>query len=895
MSSVWELFWPLLVGARLVIAKPDGHQDVTDLCDLLVKKGITTLHFVPPMLGVFLTESTIDRHSSLKKVMCSGQELPWELQQRFFAELPGVELHNLYGPTEASIDVTYWQCDESSTRRSVPIGHPIANTQIYILDADLNPVPIGVAGELHIAGSGLARGYLHRPDLTAEQFIANPFGEAGTRMYRSGDLARYLPDGNIEYLGRIDHQVKIRGFRIELGEIEAALTALPQIREAVVLAREDSPGEKRLAAYVVAQTGEEIEGSALRAALLRTLPEYMVPGHYLVLESLPLTSNGKIDRKALPAPEMARSEVGYVAPRTATEEVLAGIWAGVLKLDRVGIHDNFFALGGHSLLATQLVSQIRSAFQIELPLRAIFEIPSVEALAEQIEVVQRGHAVSTVPAIVAVDRSATLPLSFAQGRLWFLDQFEPGQAVYNMPLAVRLVGRLDVAALRATLNEIVRRHEALRTSFATIDGQPLQVIAAHQELDLLVTDLSSLPSDEREARARSLAHDEAQTAFDLSSGPLIRARLLGLDENDHVVLFTLHHIVSDGWSIGVLVREVAALYRAYVQHLPSPLAELAIQYADFAHWQRQWLQGEVLESQIGYWKERLVGAPTLALPTDRPRPAVQTHRGARHEFSVSAQTTAGLVALSLQTQSTMFMSLAAAFNVLLSRYSGQQDICIGTPIANRNRVEIEPLIGFFVNTLVLRTHVDSSVPFTDLLKQVRSTALGAYAHQDVPFEHLVDVLKPERHPSHAPLFQVMLILQNAPMGDLELPGLRLQTIASDTVTAKFDLTLSLTEGAGQLFGSFEYNTELFDQSTIERMAGHLTHLLEVIGADPSCRISELPLLNDAERRQLLVDWNDTAAIYPQAGRSMSCSRRRLSVRRVRLRWCSRISSSATGS
>ncbi|WP_141753463.1 condensation domain-containing protein, partial [Duganella sp. HH101] len=599
------------------------------------------------------------------------------------------------------------------------IGKPIANTQVYILDAGLNPVPAGVAGELHIAGEGLARGYLHRGDLTADKFVPNPFGAAGSRMYKSGDLARYLQDGSIEYLGRIDNQVKLRGFRIELGEIEAALAGLAAVRDALVLAREDVAGDKRLVAYLVAHEDAQLpDTEGLRAALLESLPEYMVPAHFMVLEQLPLTPNGKVDRKALPVPDMTRSEGGYVAPRTAAEEIMAGIWAGVLRLDKVGVHDNFFALGGHSLLATQLVSQIRGAFEIELPLRAVFEAPTVAGLLARMESAQRGL---TVTALAPVERKEGMPLSFAQQRLWFLDQFEPGSAFYNIPAAVRLNGQLDATALQRALNEIVRRHEALRTRFASVDGTPVQVIVPTLELALESTDLSELPHAERDAKAQWLVQDEAQTAFDLATGPLIRARLLRLGESEHIVLLTMHHIVSDGWSIGVLVNEVAALYGAYVQQQPSPLPELPIQYADFAHWQRQWLSGQVLQQQLDYWQGRLTGAPALlTLPTDRPRPAHQSHRGATQPLTLSATTTAGLNDLSRRVQGTLFMTLTAAFNVLLSRYAGQDDICIGTPIANRNRAETEGLIGFFVNTLVLRTQVDHGASFLQLLDQVRA-------------------------------------------------------------------------------------------------------------------------------------------------------------------------------
>ncbi|MFM9435117.1 amino acid adenylation domain-containing protein, partial [Janthinobacterium sp. CG_23.3] len=872
--SVWEFFWPLAHGATLVVAKPGGHQEPAYLAELIEAQGVTTLHFVPPMLDVFLqtlaTPTQAARCRSLRLLICSGQALPLALQQRCLAQLPQAALHNLYGPTEASVDVTFWRCRDDAELACVPIGAPIANTQIYILDRQLNPVPAGVAGELHIGGVGLARGYLNRPDLTAAQFIPHPFSaQPGARLYKSGDLARYLPDGQIEYLGRLDHQVKLRGLRIELGEIEAALTAQDGVREAVVLAREDAPGEQRLVAYLVAhedRPGADVADTArLRAALARTLPDYMIPAHFVLLPRMPLTPNGKVERKALPAPDLASSELAYVGPRTPEEEILAGIWAEVLQRgehEQIGVHEHFFHIGGHSLLATQVVSKLRAAFQLELPLRALFDATTIETLAQRIVQARREQGAG-VPAIAPADRNAPLALSFGQQRLWFLDQFESGGAVYNVPAAVRLSGSLDGDALERSLNEIVRRHEALRTRFASVDGNPRQIIAAAAACALAHTDLSGLPHAEREAKAGWLAQDEAQTPFDLDGGALLRARLIRLEPEQHIVLLTMHHIASDGWSLGVLVRELVALYTAYSQQRASPLPELAIQYADFAQWQRQWLQGEALEQQVSYWKNQLGGAPTLlTLPTDRARPASQSYRGASLPFVISQATTAGLHALSRQARATLFMTLAAAFNVLLARHAGQSDICIGTPIANRQRAELEPLIGFFVNTLVLRTQVDGDAAFSDLLQQVRATALGAYAHQDLPFEQLVEALNPERHASHAPLFQVMLALQNAPMSGLALPGLTIEVLPGAEAPAKFDLTWNVREEGGQLLNTFEYSTDLFDAATMQRMAGHLTRLLEAVVAEPGTRVADLPLLRDAERDQLLVAWNQTGQAYP---------------------------------
>ena len=530
------------------------------------------------------------------------------------------KLYNVYGPTETIIDSTYWLCEGANRCSSSPIGRPIPNAQIYILDDALRPLPIGVAGELHIGGVGLARGYLNRPELTAEKFIPDPFSaEPGARMYKTGDLARYLPDGNIEFLGRGDHQVKIRGFRIELGEIEAALGQHPAVREAVVLAREDAPGEKRLVAYVVADSPPPMSCAAFSKT---SCPSHMVPAVFVLLDALPLMSNGKIDRRALPAPDRTRPELdkAFVAPRTPTEELLAEIWAQLLDIERVGIHDNFFDLGGHSLLATQVVSRMREAFQVEIPLRRLFEVPTVAGLAESIEAARQAGQNLLAPPILPVPRNGDLALSFAQQRLWFFDQLEPGLSAYNIPAAVRLKGPLNLAALEQSLNEIVKRHESLRTTFGKVDGRPTQVIAPTLTIKLPVVDLRELPASERETEVRRLVTAEAQRPFDLSQGPLMRGTVLRLGDEEHVGLLTMHHIVSDGWSTGILIREMATLYVAFCAGGSSPLPALPIQYADFAHWQRQWLQGEVLETQIAYWKKQLAGAPALIdLPTDHPQ------------------------------------------------------------------------------------------------------------------------------------------------------------------------------------------------------------------------------------------------------------------------------------
>jgi len=853
-----ELFATLLAGGTLIVAEPGGHRDSRYLADTIRGEQISILHCVPSLLRLLVEEPAFDESLALRAVMSGGEALTSQVVKRFQSRI-GAKLYNVYGPTETIIDSTFWPCEECTPHCAVPIGRPIPNAQVYILDDLLRLLPVGVAGNLYIGGMGLARGYIGRPDLTAEKFVPDPFsGEPGARLYKTGDLARCRPDGNIEFLGRSDHQVKIRGFRIELGEIEGTLGQHPAVLQAIVQAREAGSGEKRLVAYVVAERESRPTASELRGFLKDKLPEHMVPAVFVLLDAFPLTTNGKVNRQALPTPDDRRPELDqvFVACRTPTEELLAAIWSQVLGVERVGIYDNFFQLGGHSLLATQVVSRIREAFKLEMPLRRLFEAPTVAGLAESVDA-GRGAGLLASP-IAPVPRDGELPLSFAQQRLWFIDQLEPGGSVYNFPAAVRLKGPLNVAALKQSLDEIVKRHEALRTTFAIVDGRPVQVIAPLLTLALPIVDLRELPEPERESEVQRLATNEAQRPFDLAEGPLVRTTVLRLGENEHVGLLTMHHIVSDGWSTGILIREMAVLYDAFCSDRPASLPELPIQYADFAHWQRIWLDGEVLDTQLTYWKQQLLGAPALLeLPADHPRPAVQTFRGAHQSILLPKTVGDGLKALSRQEGVTLFMTLLAAFTILLHGYTNQDDLVVGTPTANRNRLEIEGLIGFFVNTLVLRTNLSDNPSFRDLLRRVREVCLGAYAHQDLPFERLVEELHPTRDLSRNPLFQVMFVLQNASLQAVELPGLSLSPVEVDTGTTHFDLTLHIVDTEQGLVGTLAYNTDLFEAVTITRMLGHFRTLLEAVAATPERRVSDLPLLSEAERQQLLVNWNDT--------------------------------------
>src|SRR6185312_3478346 len=786
-----------------------------------------------------------------------------------FQRLPGCSLHNQYGASETHVVTALTLAGEPVAWPAIPsIGRPILNVRIHLLDADLQPAPIGVPGELYASGLCVPRGYLNDPVLTAQKMVPDLYSpEPGARLYRTGDSARYLADGQIEYHGRIDNQVKIRGFRVELGEIDTVLASHPAVRDAAVVAAAAREG-KRLVGYVVLEDGVERQQAVeeLRAFLKRKLPEYMVPAAFVVMDALPLNANGKLDQAALPAPDMSQRRREMVAPRNATEEILAGLFAEVLGLDRVGVRDCFFELGGHSLLATQLVSRARSAFGVELPIRRLFEAPTVEELAASLRAGEGAELAA--PPLEPAARGVELPLSFAQERLWFLDRLEPGGALYNIPAAARLLGELDAAAVDAAVDEIVRRHEVLRTAFAEgSEGRPVQVIAPWRRRPLPVVDLSALPAGPREAVVRGLAQEEASRPFELavSSMPrMLRTALLRLQPGEHVLLVNFHHIAADGWSLGVFLRELGALYGAFAAGQASPLPSLKIQYADFAVWQRRWLQGEALERQLAYWRRTLADAPAvLELPADRPRPARRGARGAHRSFAIPPLLAADLAALAAREETTLFGVLLAGFQALLARWSGQDDVVVGSPVANRNRLETEPLIGFFVNTLVLRLDLAGDPGFADALQRAREAVLGASEHQDLPFEKLVEELAPARDRRYTPLFQVMFALQNAPAGDARLPGLTAEPLEVESGTAKFDLLLTLAEVDGGLQGVFEYAADLFDGATIERLGERFAALLRGALADPSRRLSDLPLLTAAEEREVLTDWSGTTVPWPR--------------------------------
>ncbi|HRI49124.1 MAG TPA: amino acid adenylation domain-containing protein [Pseudomonadota bacterium] len=848
--TVTSLFIPLLSGGFVVLVPEEDA--VTALASLLgTRRNFGLVKLTPAHLDVLAQLlAAEDLSASTGALVIGGEALLYDSLAFWKKHAPATRLLNEYGPTETVVGCCLYEVQELGPSATVPIGKPIANTEIFVLDPHLQLLPRGAVGELYIGGVGVARGYLNRPELTAEKFIRNPFSSDPTsRLYKSGDLARFRSDGNLEFLGRIDHQVKLRGFRIELGEIESVLSAQPEVRDCVVLAREDTPGDKRLIAYVVPQPDQQPSSTLLSEHLANKLPAYMLPAAFVFLEALPLSPNGKLDRAALPAPSYERSTDDFARPRTPVEQALADIFAQILHLERVGIHENFFSLGGHSLLATQAASRVRETLGVELAVAALFAAPTVAGLSAAIAI--RGGTTPTqdMPPVAQLPRDAPLALSFAQQRLWFLEQLDPGLPLYNIPAALRLRGPLDRECLRLALQGIVSRHEALRTTFSSAEPEPFQVIhPAPSGWPLPLLDLSALPPSAREAERSRLAEQEARRPFSLEHGPLLRTTLVCLSEQEHVLLFTLHHIISDGWSLGVLFRELSALYTALRERRPADLPALRAQVADIGAWQRQLLQGERLQQALAYWKRQLAGCPPVELPTDHPRPPVPSYRGRILTFSLDPSLGRALKTLAQSQQATLFMTLLGSFALLLSRYSQQTDIAIGSPTAGRICTEMEPLIGCFVNTLVLRTSLDDRLKFRELLARVRQSCLDAYSHQQLPFERLVDELHVTRDRSRNPLFQVMFLLQNAPLDELRLPDLESSYVLVHQQTSKFDLTLSVEEQPdGGLSGAFEYATDLFEPTTIERMAGHYARLLREIVEHPDLPIAELQPVTDGER------------------------------------------------
>jgi amino acid adenylation domain-containing protein len=924
-ASVWEFYAPLMQGARLVAAREDGHMDPVCLIEAIQRFGITVLQLVPSLLRLMLETPGFEGCTTLRHLFCGGEALSPDLRDRFFQRLPA-ELHNLYGPTETTIDATAWSCERLDTRPLVPIGKPIANVRAYVLDPCGEPVPIGVAGELFIGGRGVARGYIGRPELTAERFLDDPFsGEPGTRMYRTGDRVRRLPDGSLEFLGRADDQVKIRGIRFEPGEIEGALREHPQIADAAVIVRKSESGDPRLTAFLLLHDDQPPE--ELRAFAADRLPPALIPSDFVALSSFPRTRSGKVDRQALAAAVGAR--IGpitpHVAPRNAVEAVVGAFFAEALECERVSASENLFELGAHSLMIAQAAGRIRSLLGTDLPLQRFFEGPSVMKVAAAL-IERNGRVEEACRVLLTVSRmsdgevarareeegplppfdeaslahppkillsparrdllqsilrrcgsdvgfeaeiprrapGAPLPLSFAQERFWILEQLEGPTALYNVPGMFRLPSDVRLDALRRSIEMVVKRHESLRTTFPTVDGLPVQKISDQISVPLREIDLGALPDAELERETRRLTVEEARRPFDLENGPLLRTAVLRRRPGDALLLFTIHHIISDAWSTDLFFRELTAAYDALCRGLRPNLPLLRLQYADFAIWQRAQMKGDLLRSQLSYWKKQLADAPTyLPLPTDRPRSQHPTLNGSVEAFSLPADLAEALRKRASDQGATLFMLVLAGFAALLRRYSHQEELLIGTPISNRSRPEFETLIGLFLNTLVLRVDLREDPSFHLLIERVRRMTLDAFDHQDLPFERLVEELQPERNMGISPLFQVLFTLQTAASPEAGAGSSPNDAGLVTTGTAKFDLTLSMIDTGGVIQGAWEYNTDLFDRSTMQRMSAHFETLLRAAAARPDEKLSAQPLLPETERDLLIETWNTTAAAYPQ--------------------------------
>ncbi|WP_217607366.1 non-ribosomal peptide synthetase, partial [Chitinophaga sp. GbtcB8] len=847
--SVWELFWPLISGARLLFARVGGHKDPAYLKQLIASEGVTVLHFVPSMLEVFLQELGAGDCAGVRHVFCSGEALGATQVRALHRQLPAAKLHNLYGPTEATIEVSYWDA-EGEDVGVVPIGRPVANTQLYVLDAAQRLVPLGGIGELYIGGVQVAGGYLHQPELSVSHFIADRFRGAG-RLYRTGDLVRWQADGQLLYLGRKDSQVKLRGYRIELGEVERVLEQARGIRQAVVLLR-GSSAEGYLAAYVVVD--EQYERALVESYIRSRVPSYMVPAAIVSMDQLPLTGSGKVDRRRLAALDSTVITGSYEAPESSMESALVAIWQELLKKDRIGVTDNFFELGGHSLLATRVVSRIRRDLGREISIRDLFTHPTVRSLAMRLhtnedEVLQ--------PGIIAGARPERIPLSFSQERLWFINQLQ-GSREYHIPGVFRLKGAVDVDALRYGLQQVINRHEVLRSVLKSEHDQTWQEVLPEDQWELVCHEVATSAISDQIREVVALP-------FDLGCDHMLRAHLFKVTAEDHLLVIVLHHIASDGWSLPILVKEFISFYQQATTGADISLPVLPVQYADYAIWQHRNLSGPHLDMQLAYWQNRLNNSQPLELPTDHVRPARQSGRGATIQYVLRAALQSSLEQLSRQEGVTMFMTLLSVFKVLLYRYSGQHDISIGSPVANRQRAEVEGLIGFFVNTLVLRSELRSDISYREYLQALRRITLEAYDHQDAPFEKVVERVVRDRDLSRHPLFQVMFVLQNnESVGirqELLGEGLSLYPTPVEINRTRFDLAVAVKETAEGLHLSITYSTDLYEAATISRLCGHYEELLTAVLRSPESPIGRLNMLGASERKLLLDAFNDTGITY----------------------------------
>ncbi|MBD0323355.1 MAG: amino acid adenylation domain-containing protein, partial [Aldersonia sp.] len=857
-ASVWEMFGALWIGAHLVVAEPEGHRDPLYLAELIDAEAVTVISFVPSMLAAFLSSVPVGRCSSLRHVYCGGEALSVDLAERAHAALPGVQVANLYGPAEAAVNVTGFPVCHT-VGAVVPIGRPAANTSVYVLDSRLHPVPVGVAGELYLAGVQLARGYQRRRDLTAERFVADPFG-AGGRLYRTGDVVRWISSGDLEYLGRTDFQVKLRGQRIELGEIEAALLAADGVAQAAVVLHNDPAVGDRLVAYLAPDT---LDGKTVLDAAAARLPSYMVPAQAIVLDRLPLNTSGKLDRRALPEPVFEAAV--FRAPRTPVEQSVAEIFCDVLGVERAGLDDDFFALGGNSLLATQVAARLGRTLGITVSVRLLFDAATVERLAARVE----ERPIDGVPIpLSARERPDRVPLSLAQSRMWFLNRLEPESVVNNIPMAIRLSGSLNTGALQAAVADVVARHETLRTVYPEFDGVAAQVVLPADRVYLDLTPVAVKASDLRDAVAMFIGR-----GFDVTTEVPVRARLLeAVDgEGEFVLVFVVHHIAGDGFSMAPLARDVMVAYESRLRGEAPAWAPLSVQYADYSLWQREVLGSEddpqsLISRQIEYWTGRLADLPDeLSLPTDRPRPPVASHRGAYVGVEIDADLHVRLVELARRHDGSLFMVVHAALAVLLARLSGGGDVVIGTPIAGRGERELDDLIGMFVNTLVLRSEVSAGESFSEVLARTRETDLGAFAHAILPFERLVEVLNPPRSEARHPLFQVMLAFQNLGDVSFELPELSISGVDIDIDRSKFDLSLTVSErrgidgGLAGMAAGLTFATDLFDADTVEDMLARFVGILRAAVADDAVAVGDIELLAPDEQMRVLRQWNATAA------------------------------------
>jgi amino acid adenylation domain-containing protein len=884
-AAVWEYFAPLMSGAVLVMAEPLGHRDVGYLIRTVVDQQITILQMTPSLLMLMAEHPEFDRCVSLRRLVSGGEALTTRLAQRVLEKLD-VELVNCYGPAEAAIDTIYYVVQRGEQRETIPIGQPVDRMQAYILDDDLNSLPDGEIGELYLAGESVGRGYLNRPDLTAERFLPDPFSNSGRIMYRTGDLGRRRRDGLIEYLGRVDFQVKVGGARVEIGEIEAALQSVPGVRQAAVILQaasgEDGIVSQRLAAYLTLKDGFQLSAPKLRTYLSQLLPVFMIPSTFVQIEAMPLNPSGKIDRKALERTKLPKHKASSITYHTFVEEKLARIWSQVLGAQEIQSEDDFFELGGHSLAVIQTLARILDEFQVELPIDQFFTHPTLGGMAARIESAMAERIAHTQAVgssrqtfIPRAPRDRPLPVSFAQEQVWFIHNLAPDNLAYNYQILVHLQGKLDRTALEKTLSEIVRRHEIYRTTFPAINGEPMQVIHPPWQVNLPVFDLNGLTKETAEEEMERLLAEWFAEPFDITSLPLTRWRLIRMSVDEHYLVHMEHHLVHDGWSFGVLMKEIRTLYPVLASGGIPDLSELPAQFADYAIWQRQTMQGETLENLLAYWKKRLEGSPpVLDLPIARPRPRLKSYRGASIQLDLSPQLYAAAKHLGRLHRATTFMTLLTVFKTLIYRYTGQTDVLIASGFANRQRRELESMIGMVVNTVILRTDFSGDLTFSQALERVRETVLEAASHQDLPFEKLVEALQPKRDLSYNPIYQIVFSFHDSPIPELDLPELHGRLVYRQNQSAKFDLNVVVIPRDAQLLGLgnngngervimvWEYDTDLFDRSTIERMIAHFIQLLKCFVDDPTQKLSEVNYLSPDEMRLLIEDWNATAHGYP---------------------------------